>query len=106
MGKKPLCIAEAILEQVYQDALNTLSALYVAGTFSYIEKNYPDLEREMTQTDENINRIWLLCLEGNETLDNFKKAVKYYEQLVMTALRIWEKDICQEQDQNKVSQKN
>lgn len=99
-------IAESILETVYKDALSTLSEVYGEGVLSYVEENYPDLDREMTQTDENINRIWLLCLQGMDTLENFKKAVNYYKNLTMTALKIWELDACQEQDQNKVSQKN
>lgn len=99
-------IADSVLVRIYQETFNILSEVYVEGVLSYVEKNYHDLDREVTQTDENLNMIWLRCLEGNETLDNFKKAVKCYEQLVMTALRIWEVDLCQEQDTYKVSLKN
>lgn len=92
--KRQRSIANSVLEGIYRETFDVLSELYVEGTYRYIEQNYPELDREMTTTDDNINRKWLLCLEGKETLDNFKKAVKYYRELVMTSLRIWEKDLC------------
>ncbi len=108
MQKGKQSIADSVLEGIYRETFDVLSELYVEGTFQYIEENYPDLDREMTITDENINRIWLLCLEGEEHLENFKKAVDYYKKLVLTALKIWEKDLCKEQEpeQHKILQKN
>ncbi len=107
MKKGKQSIADSVLDGIYRETFDVLSELYVEGTFQYIEENYPDLDREMTITDENINRIWPLCLQDLDTLENFKKAVNYYKNLIITSLRIWEKDICEEeQTLNKILQKN
>ncbi len=69
--------------------MNRINDSYISGTIKFVEKNHPDLDRQIDEVDRKIKRIWDFCLQGKANLNDFKEALALYKSLYMQGIELF-----------------
>ncbi len=99
-GEELKPISEEILDDLYMQTMHKINDQYLEGTIMFIEKNYPDLDRQIDEVDKQINEIWKSCLQGKVDLNDFKEALNTYQNLYLEGIDLYKSKI--ENEQTKV----
>ncbi len=99
-GEELKPISEEILDDLYMQTMHKINDQYLEGTIRFIEKNYPDLDRQIDEVDKQINEIWKSCLQDEASLNDFKEALNTYQNLYLEAIELYKSKI--ENEQTKV----
>ncbi len=89
--------AEEILDDLYMQAMHDINNSYLEGTIKFIEKDHPDLDRQIDEVDRKIKGIWQLCIEGKSSLKDFINALDSYKNLYLQSIELYKSKIENEQ---------
>ncbi len=92
-GEELKPISEEILDDLYMQTMHKINDQYLKGTIRFIEKNYPDLDRQIDEVDKQINEIWKSCLQGRASLNDFEEALNTYQNLYLEAIELYKSKI-------------
>ncbi len=81
-------ISDIELAEMYAGIFHDLNKHYIEGTFEYIRKKHEKIDTQMNEQDNKINKLWLLCLDGKATFDDFQSAVNDYRTILLKAIRL------------------
>ncbi len=105
-GEELKPISEEILDDLYMQAIHKINDQYLEGTIRFIEKNYPDLDRQIDEVDKQIKKIWESCLQDKVDLNDFKEALALYKSLYMQGIELFREYLTAEdgnsKDENKI----
>jgi ArsR family metal-binding transcriptional regulator len=78
------------LIELYSQMLNRVNAVYKAGFYAWTVEKRPDLAKRLEILDQEINKVWEKCINGEASLEMFKAGVKLYEDTVRQSLPLFE----------------
>ncbi|RQD77727.1 MAG: hypothetical protein D5R97_01780 [Candidatus Syntrophonatronum acetioxidans] len=82
-------VDDGLLLSLFSEATNELDRDYYPGAFRWIEKNRPELDREITQAEQALNQTWLQAREGRATLEDFEEALKGYCDAIKVSIKVF-----------------
>ncbi len=94
-------ISDETLQDIYLEVMNRINDSYISGTIKYIEKNYPELDRQIDDVDKQIKKIWESCLQGKVDLNDFKEALALYKSLYMQGIELFRAHLTTEDGNSK-----
>jgi len=66
-------------EVLFKKALGVISRRYRAGTIKYIREHHRSLYEQTEQEEDKLNEVWKAGLEGEATLEEFRRTlIKWY----------------------------
>ena len=71
----------------FSQATNELDQTYSPGAFRWLEENRPDMDRKITEAEQNLNDTWLQAREARATLEDFKRDLGAYVGAIRTGLK-------------------
>jgi hypothetical protein len=92
-GEELKPISGEILDDLYIQTMHKINDRYLKGTIMFIEKNYPDLDRQIDEVDKQINEIWKSCLQDEASLNDFEEALNTYQNLYLEAIELYKSKI-------------
>ncbi len=86
-GEEP--VSDETLQDIYLEVMNRINDSYISGTIKFVEKNHPDLDRQIDEVDRKIKRIWKSCLKGKKSIDCFQSALDSYKRLYTQGIEMF-----------------
>jgi len=77
-------------EILFKKALDGISRRYRAGTIEYIREHHGSLYEQTDQVEDKLNEIWKAGLEGEVTLEEFRRALTKWYSLHIKGIEIYE----------------
>ncbi len=86
--KKDTC-----LNKVFEDILDRINQVYIAGSLEFIAKSEKFLYRIYLSTEDTLNSTWLACLEDKELLSSFSDIAEQYCSQLMTGVQRYKRHL-------------
>ncbi len=81
------------LKQVYSNTLDSINRVYKEGFYAWVQRHRPDIAKRLFVLDEEINKVWEKCINGEATLLKFTAGVKLYEETVKKTLKLFNPEL-------------
>lgn len=80
----PQPISQEVLNAIFTEAGERLSAIYKGGEFAYCRVHHPELYRAERDALKRVDVLWFDALAGKVSLETFKQAVDKWGKSVMS----------------------
>ena len=83
---------EAIFQEIFEEAEREVIKVYLSGAIANAREHYKRIYSNVAFTEKHINELWFRMRQGENTLDQFKGALKAWQDLHLKAIELYRKD--------------
>ena len=77
------------LQTLFNQACDELNALWIEGTMPFITNTYPELMGEISESEKQLNLVWVACIKGQATKEAFNDALGQWVRLQMRQAELY-----------------
>ena len=82
-------LAENKCLEIFMNAAQEIDKRYVPGTIAYVSRNYPELERQIDESESEVNRIWFAVERHKANIEDLRAVIASWYRLNLTAIKIY-----------------
>ena len=80
---------EALFRELFNEAQGAISRVYLPGTMAHTREYHKKLFNSILYIEGRLNELWLAMREGRNTRDQFKGALKAWQDSHLRAIELY-----------------
>jgi len=83
---------EDLFQEIFNESQGPISKVYLPGTIANTREHHKRIYSNILFTEKRLTELWLRMRQGENTVDQFKGAVKAWQDLHLKAIELYRKD--------------
>ena len=79
-------LSKALMERMFNDALEEIKGEYVAGLLQNLKMNRPEKYRQIMDAEKALEQTWIQARAGQEHMPRFEQALEGWKQEFLGAI--------------------